>query len=288
MKVLDIISETTVPDPRTLTPEQITAFLDDWNRRNPHSGSITYSVGAHENFFQRFIRERSTLVAAEEARVASMLGWIRPLFAAIGIVGPIVMWRVRMSAINEMAGEKNENGQYKYSDKEIFQERDLATGMLVTVFILDAMRKSIQSGIIFTALRDLLRTAVVGAGGRFGVRGAAVAFIASEAFVQGAKIWLNTDAGREWFTQNWIIKGAVGLIGHGADWLIKQTLDLIGLKDKIDLTPNITQREKDQVEWEPPGSNLSPEELLAKRRASEKKALATSGQYINAYKGLNN
>ena len=266
MKVLDIITET-APSPeaiRNLTGDQITQFLDHWNRTNPHNNRVNYTIDpADENFFQRFLRNRQNLIAAEEARVTAAMGWMTPVIRWGGFITTVVMWRMRMLAINEMAGEKNPDGSYKYKTSEILDKRNQATGMFVTSQLMEWIIRSIAGGRLISSLAMLLRGAAVGLGGRGGIWAAAITFISSELLIQGLKIWLNTDAGREWFCRNWLVKMLVGGLGALTENVIGEIVDAIKSATGVDLdtTPNITKRDREATKFDLP--KIDPKQAAA-------------------------
>ena len=258
MKVLDIIAESSKPDPeslRFLTGEQITQFLDQWNKSNPHGQKINATIdSASENKFQKWLRNRSNLIAAEEAKIAKTMSWLGPIVHIAGLLTVIAEWRMRMYHINEEAGEKNPDGTYVYSAQDIMAKRNQVTGMFVTVYLIEWAVRSMQGGKLAQAVAMMLRGAAKGLMGRGGVWAAAITYFASELAIQGIKAWLMTDNGRAWFCQNFIVNAVVGKIGGWTEdiigWIVTAIKDTTGLD--LDTTPNITQREKELPKFDIP------------------------------------
>jgi hypothetical protein len=234
MKVLDIITETQF-DPRNLSHDQIMATLQEAFRRDPNAlrGTFTAEEDARIGFFAQ---RRINAQAVEAAFAARWGGPLTNFFRIAGIAVPIYQWYTKMQALNELAKEKDENGQYKMSDADLVRQRNGITGIAVIAMIALPIMKGAIDGALGTALKGILQYCAR-AGGRAGGALIIISTIATAAGWLALKVWLQTPGGEAWlrsFIPELIING----IGWAANWGIDKFTGLVKDTTGVDISPD--------------------------------------------------
>jgi hypothetical protein len=254
MKVLDIITETQI-DPRILSDDQIMATLREGFRRDPNAMRSAFTEAEHAQL--SFFARRRANAAAVEAAFATRWGpQITKFFVVAQIAGPIYMWYGKMQALNELAKEKGEDGQYKYSDDYLIRARNGITGIAIISIIAVPLMKGAINATLGTLLKEIFKALLRNVGGKAGGAAIVIAAVASSAAWLGLTLWLQTPAGEAWlrsFIPELIING----IGWAGNWGIDKATDFIKQKTGVDISadPDTKKRIADtpplDMDWDP-------------------------------------
>jgi len=233
MKVLDIITETQF-NPRNLSDDQIMAVLQEEFRRNPNGARTSFTEEPRLSFFAQRRANAAQVEAVLEQRWGIVL---RRFLVAAQIAAPIYMWYGKMQALNELSKEKDENGQYTYSDDYIIGQRNGITGICVISIVAVPIMKGVVAGTFGIFLKELLKAVARNGGGRVGGAAIVVATFAAGAGYVLFAAWLNTPAGVA-FIREWIPDIIINGIGWVANIGIDAFTGYVKKQTGVDISPD--------------------------------------------------
>jgi len=235
MKVLDIINESDF-DPRNLSHDQIMETLREAFRRNPSAMQNAWTP-EQDTKLGWFAQRRANAAEVEGILNTKWGVTLTRLLKVAGIAGPIYMWYKKMQALNELAKEKDENGQYKYTDQYIIGARNGITGVCIISILAVPLMKGAVNGVLGTLFKEILQTLARNLGGKAGGAAIVISTIAATAGWALFAMWLNTKDGEEWlrsFIPELIING----IGWAGNWGIDAFTGWIKDKTGADISPD--------------------------------------------------
>jgi hypothetical protein len=268
MKVLDIITESPKVDPRILDDDQIMEYLREAFKRNPEALQKLAANPEVEEKLGFFARNRANAAQAEAFLSKRWGTGLTTAFKTAQIIGPIVQWYVKMMGLNELAKEKQPNGEYKYTDAFLSQQRNEITGIMVISELLPAIGKSITAGLFVAFFKEVFKTGARNVAGKGGGWAVVIATLATTAGWAIFSNWLSTPAGTEWiksFVPQLIINGIGALVNMPIDWL----LDLLK-KHVVDVRPDPAVRDRLDTTSDLNMPTIDPAKERARQRAADK------------------
>jgi hypothetical protein len=242
MKILDIITENAA----TGTPED--AIVAEWFKKNPHLAVTQKYDPAAANFYTRFIANNKHVNGEIMAGFRQRYGLAFNFLSLIGIIVPLYDCVSRLRALNEQAKEKDAAGNFVHDMEWVHRQENAIVGVFLASQLVSVIAASIQAGSFMTGLTALINGAAMRSPG--GARAKIVAMIATQAGLVALKLWISSDAGKEWCTTGLVIPlliGGIGAIGNSVLEIIRNGIKQHTGVDVGVVTPDVNKRKDDEV-----------------------------------------
>ena len=272
MKVLEIITEA-ASTAANITPE-MEAAVAAYLKANPHM-DLVQQYDPKAGPIARFLQKNQTQYANIEKSVAGRYSAKGiAFFKAAGVLVPLTMCWWHLWGLNELYKQDQASGNPQHNLEWYKKEEQAIIGAFLISQTIGIIIPALLSGSLTGLVVGIVAEGAMRAPG--GGYAKLATMLVAGAALTGLKVWLNSDAGKQWLTTGFImpyITYGIGFIGVKILDMIRAGIKDVGGPDIGILTPDINKEKDRQKELDFDMPDFDPKKAAADQKAQSLKRL---------------